>query len=147
MWDALEKTRKNGFGTEVKRRIMIGTYSLSAGYYDAYYLKAGKVRTLIAKEFEQAFKRYDVLVTPTSPTTAFPIGSKTADPIKMYLSDICTIPANIAGIPAISVPCGLSNGLPIGQQIMGPALGENTLLRVAHSYEQETSWHTHWPQL
>ena len=147
IWDALERTRQHGFGPEVKRRIMLGTYSLSSGYYDAYYLKAGKVRTLISKEFREVFKRYDVLVTPTSPTTAFPIGAKTQDPLQMYLSDICTIPANIAGIPAISVPCGMADGLPVGLQIMAPALGEETLLRAAHAYEQATTWHTQRPQL
>ncbi|MCZ6890993.1 MAG: amidase family protein, partial [Chloroflexi bacterium] len=147
IWDALEKTRQHGFGPEVKRRIMLGTYSLSSGYYDAYYLKAGRVRTLISQEFREAFKRYDVLVTPTSPTAAFPIGAKTQDPLQMYLSDICTIPANIAGIPAISVPCGMADGLPIGLQMMAPALGEETLLRAAHAYEQATTWHTLRPQL
>ena len=147
MWDALEKTRQHGFGPEVKRRIMLGTYSLSAGYYDAFYLKAGKVRTLISQEFQEAFQRYDVLVTPTSPTVAFPLGAKTEDPYQMYLSDICTIPANIAGLPAISIPCGLAQGLPVGMQIMGPQMGEETVLRTAYAYEQATSWHSLRPAL
>ena len=147
MWDALEKTRQHGFGPEVKRRIMLGTYSLSTGYYDAFYLKAGRIRTLIAQEFQEAFQRYDLLVTPTSPTVAFPLGAKTQDPFQMYLSDVCTIPANIAGLPAISIPCGLAKGLPVGMQLMGPPLGEPTLLRAAHAYEQATAWHTLRPEL
>ena len=147
MWEAMEKTRQHGFGPEVKRRIMLGTYALSAGYYDAYYLKAQKVRTLVRREFEEAFRRYDVLVAPTSPTVAFPLGQKMADPVQMYLSDICTIPVNIAGIPAISIPCGLAQGLPVGLQIMGPVLSEAMLLRVAYAYEQATDWHTMKPPL
>lgn len=135
MWDALEATRGEGFGKEVKRRIMIGTYALSSGYYDAYYLKAQKVRTLISQEFDAAFKSYDVLITPTSPTVAFKKGEKTANPVDMYLSDILTIPANIAGIPAISIPCGFDNGLPIGLQLMAGPLKESVLLKVAKSYE------------
>lgn len=136
VWDALEKTRQHGFGAEVKRRIMLGTYALSAGYYDAYYLQAQRVRTLIRREFEQVFTRFDAVVMPTSPTVAFKLGEKTADPLQMYLNDILTIPANIAGIPGISVPAGLSDGLPVGLQIMGPALSEDTLLRIAYAYEQ-----------
>ena len=147
MWEAMEKTRQYGFGPEVKRRIMLGTYALSVGYYDAYYLKAQKVRTLLRREFEEAFRRFDVLVAPTSPTVAFPLGQKTADPVQMYLSDICTIPVNIAGIPAISIPCGLAQGLPVGLQIIGPVLSEALLLRVAHAYEQATQWHTMRPPL
>ena len=147
MWDELEKTRQHGFGPEVKRRIILGTYSLSSGYYDAYYLKAQKVRTLITREFQEAFQRYDVLVTPTSPTVAFRLGEKTEDPLQMYLSDVCTIPVNIAGIPGISIPCGFAHGLPVGLQIMGPALGEEALLRVAHAYEQATEWHKMWPEV
>lgn len=134
-------TRREGFGPEVKRRIMLGTYALSAGYYDAYYLKAQKVRTLIKQDFEKAFGRFDVLISPTSPTVAFKIGEKTDDPISMYLSDIATIPVNLAGIPAISIPCGSVNGLPVGLQVIGKAFAEETLFRVAYTYEQNTQWH------
>jgi aspartyl-tRNA(Asn)/glutamyl-tRNA(Gln) amidotransferase subunit A len=141
MWDAMEKTRQYGFGPEVKRRIMLGTYALSKGYYDAYYLKAQKVRTVIHRELEEAFQRFDVLVTPTSPEVAFPLGAKTEDPLRMYMSDICTIPVNIAGIPGISVPCGFFMGLPVGMQLLAPAFGEEKLLRVAYAYEQATGWH------
>ncbi len=147
MWEAMEKTRQYGFGVEVKRRIMLGTYSLSAGYYDAYYLKAQKVRTLIRNEFDEAFRHCDALVTPTSPTVAFRLGEKTADPIQMYLSDIYTVPVNVAGLPAISLPCGLADGLPVGMQLIGPSLGEESLLRVAHAYEQATQWHKARPSL
>ncbi len=140
MWDAMEKTRQQGFGPEVKRRIMLGTYALSAGYYDAYYLKAQKVRTLIRREFEEAFKQFDALVMPTSPTVAFRLGEKTADPVQMYLNDVFTMPANIAGVPGISIPAGLVDGLPVGLQITARALGEETLLRVAYAYEQATRW-------
>ena len=147
MWDALEKTRQEGFGPEVKRRIMLGTYALSAGYYDAYYLKAQKVRTLIRREFEEVFERLDVLVTATSPSVAFKLGEKTTDPIQMYLNDVFTQPANIAGIPAISLPGGMVDGLPVGLQIMAPHLGEETLLRAAHAYEQATEWHHMRPVL
>ena len=140
VWDALEKTRQYGFGPEVKRRIMLGTYALSAGYYDAYYLQAQRVRTLIRREFEDVFTKFDVVVMPTSPTVAFKLGEKTADPLQMYLNDILTIPANIAGIPGISVPAGMSDGLPVGLQIMGPALSEGRLLRVAYAYEQATDF-------
>ena len=140
MWDALEKTRQYGFGPEVKRRIMLGTYALSAGYYDAYYVQAQRVRTLIRREFEQVFTRFDAVVMPTSPTVAFKLGEKTADPLQMYLNDILTIPANIAGIPGISVPAGMSDGLPVGLQIMGPALSEETMLRIAYAYEQATDF-------
>ena len=140
MWEAMEKTRQHGFGPEVKRRIMLGTYALSSGYYDAYYLKAQKVRTLIRREFEDAFERYDALAAPTCPTPAFALGDKTDDPVQMYLSDICTIPANIAGIPAISVPAGFSFGLPVGMQIMAKSFGEPTLFRVAYAYEQSMGW-------
>ncbi len=147
MWKAMELTRQEGFGPEVKRRIMLGTYALSSGYYDAYYLKAQKVRTLIRRELEEAFTRFDALVTPTSPTVAFRLGDKTQDPVQMYLSDICTIPVNMAGIPAISLPCGLSDGLPVGMQLMGPVLSESMLLRLAFAYEQATGWHKLRPQL
>ena len=142
MWDALEKTRQEGFGPEVKRRIMLGTYALSAGYYDAYYFKAQKVRTLIRREFDEAFERFDVLASPTSPSVAFRLGEKMDDPVQMYLNDIFTQPANIAGIPAISVQAGMVDGLPVGLQLMGPHLGEPTLLRAARAYEQATDWHT-----
>ena len=147
MWDALEKTRQHGFGPEVKRRIMLGTYALSAGYYDAYYLKAQQVRTLIRRELDEAFQNLDVLVAPTSPSVAFRHGEKMDDPVQMYLNDVFTQPANIAGIPAISVPGGMSGGLPVGLQLMGPYLGEATLLRAAHAYEQATEWHTLRPGL
>jgi aspartyl-tRNA(Asn)/glutamyl-tRNA(Gln) amidotransferase subunit A len=141
MWEAMEKTRQFGFGEEVKRRIMLGTYALSAGYYDAYYLKAQKVRTLIRREFDQAFTKYDALVTPTSPTVPFKIGEKLDDPVQMYLSDVCTLPINIAGVPGISIPAGFGNGLPIGMQLIGKPFGEETILRVAYAYEQATDWH------
>ncbi|MDD4860293.1 MAG: Asp-tRNA(Asn)/Glu-tRNA(Gln) amidotransferase subunit GatA [Dehalococcoidales bacterium] len=141
MWEDMEKTRQFGFGPEVKRRIMLGTYALSAGYYDAYYLKAQKVRTLIRREFDAAFEKYDALVTPTSPTVPFKIGEKAADPIQMYLSDVCTLPINIAGVPAISIPAGFANGLPVGMQIIGKHFAEETLFRVAYAYEQATEWH------
>ncbi len=147
MWDALENTRREGFGPEVKRRIMIGTYALSAGYYDAWYKKALQVRTLIRQEFDRVFQEFDVLVSPTSPSVAFPIGEKTADPYMMYLNDVFTQPANIAGIPAISVPAGLSEGLPVGVQFMASHLQEEMLLRVAHAYEQANEWHTLHPDI
>ncbi len=147
MWDALEKTKQAGFGAEVKRRIMLGTYALSAGYYDAYYLKAQKVRTLIRQEFDRAFQRFDALITPTSPTVPFKIGEKMDDPVQMYLSDICTLPVNIAGVPAISVPAGFVDGLPVGLQAIGKPLGEETLLRIAFAYEQSTDWHKRKPPL
>jgi aspartyl-tRNA(Asn)/glutamyl-tRNA(Gln) amidotransferase subunit A len=131
-----KQTRSQGFGSEVKRRIMLGTYSLSSGYYDAYYLKAQKVRTLIKQDFDRVFEQYDVIVGPTAPTTAFKIGEKVDNPLTMYLNDILTIPVNLAGLPAISVPCGLSDGLPVGLQIIGKAFDESTVLRVAHAYEQ-----------
>jgi aspartyl-tRNA(Asn)/glutamyl-tRNA(Gln) amidotransferase subunit A len=141
MWDAMEKTRQLGFGAEVKRRIMLGTYALSAGYYDAYYLKAQKVRTIIRREFDQAFEKYDALITPTSPTTPFKIGEKANDPVQMYLSDVCTLPINIAGVPAISIPAGFAAGLPIGMQIIGKPFSEETLFRIAHCYQQNSDWH------
>jgi aspartyl-tRNA(Asn)/glutamyl-tRNA(Gln) amidotransferase subunit A len=140
------KTRAGGFGTEVKRRIMLGTYALSAGYYDAYYLKAQKVRTLIKKDFTAAFSKVDLLICPTSPTTAFKTGEKTADPLNMYLSDLTTIPVNLAGLPALSIPCGFDNkGLPIGMQLIGDVLKEDLLLQVAYAYEQSTEWHLKKP--
>ncbi len=155
MWEAMEKTRQHGFGPEVKRRIMLGTYALSAGYYDAYYLKAQKVRTLIRREFDQTFEKYDALVTPTSPTVPFRIGEKVDDPVQMYLSDVCTLPINIAGVPAISIPAGFadglpgakSKGLPIGMQIIGKHFAEEALLKIAHAYQQATDWHKRKPPL
>ncbi|MEE2884880.1 MAG: Asp-tRNA(Asn)/Glu-tRNA(Gln) amidotransferase subunit GatA [Chloroflexota bacterium] len=147
MWDALEKTRREGFGIEVRRRIMLGTYALSAGYYDAYYLKAQKVRTLITDEFKEAFNNFDVLVAPTSPTVAFNLGEKISDPLKMYLNDVLTIPANIAGIPAISVPGGNVDGLPVGLQFLAPHMGEELLFHVAYAYENATSWHKMYPKI
>ncbi len=144
--DMYAHTRASGFGAEVKRRIMVGTYTLSAGYYDAYYLKAQKVRTLIKQDFEHVFERVDVLVCPTSPTTAFKAGEKTKDPLSMYLNDLMTIPVNLAGLPAINVPCGFDDrGLPIGMQLIGKVLREDQLLQVAHAYEQSTLWHQQWP--
>jgi len=146
--DLFEKTRDEGFGTEVKRRILIGTYALSAGYYDAFYLKAMQVRTLIQQDFNRAFEKFDVLITPTAPTTAFGIGEKTDDPLAMKLSDICTLSANLAGVPALSQCCGFdTHGLPVGMQLLGPAFSEETLFRVAHAYEQATDWHTRRPVL
>ncbi len=141
MWENMEKTRGNGFGAEVKRRIMLGTYALSAGYYDAWYLKAQKVRTLIRQEFDKVFEKYDALITPTSPTVPFKIGEKTDDPLAMYLSDVCTLPINIAGVPGISIPAGFVDNLPVGMQIIGRHFSEETLLRVAYAYEQATEWH------
>ena len=131
-----ERTRGEGFGPEVKRRIMIGTYALSSGYYDAYYGQAQKVRTLVRRDFDHAFDQVDLLVSPTSPTVAFPLGSRTDDPLAMYMSDICTLPVNLAGIPAISIPCGLADGLPVGFQLIGPAFWENRILQAAHALEQ-----------
>lgn len=139
--DLYRKSRSQGFGAEVKRRIMLGTYALSSGYYDAYYLKAQKVRTLIKQDFDKAFEKYDIIIGPTAPTTAFKIGEKIDDPLTMYLNDICTIPVNLAGLPAISVPCGLADGLPVGMQIIGRAFDEATLLRAAYAYEQATEHH------
>ncbi len=136
LWDSLQKTRSQGFGTEVKRRIMLGTYALSSGYYDAYYLKALKVRTLIKEDFDKAFAKCDLLVTPTTPTAAFKMGEKTLDPLTMYLNDICTIPVNLAGLPAISLPCGYSERLPVGLQIIGPSFSEEKVLQLSYAYEQ-----------
>ncbi len=147
MWDAMEKTRQRGFGPEVKRRIMLGTYALSAGYYDAYYVKAQRVRTLIRGEFDEAFRRFDALVTPTSPTVPFKVGEKVDDPLQMYLSDVCTIPVNIAGLPGISIPAGFVGGLPVGMQIISRPLAEETILRVADAFQGATDWHTRRPSL
>jgi aspartyl-tRNA(Asn)/glutamyl-tRNA(Gln) amidotransferase subunit A len=145
LMDVYLKTREAGFGAETKRRIMLGTFALSAGYYDAYYLKAQKVRTLIRQDFEKAFEKCDALITPVSPTTAFRIGEKITNPLDMYLSDVFVVAVNLAGIPALSVPCGISNGLPIGMQIMGPHLSEETLLRIGHMYQSQTDWHMKHP--
>jgi aspartyl-tRNA(Asn)/glutamyl-tRNA(Gln) amidotransferase subunit A len=130
------RTRRRGFGTEVRRRVMLGTYALSSGYYDAYYLKAQKVRTLIKRDFDEAFQKCDAIVSATSPTVAFPIGSKTQDPLSMYLCDVLTLGGNLAGLPGISVPCGMSDGLPVGLQVLAPQWGENVALRVARAYEE-----------
>jgi aspartyl-tRNA(Asn)/glutamyl-tRNA(Gln) amidotransferase subunit A len=145
--DMFMKTRSKGFGNEVKRRIMLGTYALSAGYYDAYYLKALKVRTLIKEDFDRAFEKYDLLLSPVSPTTAFNIGEKVGDPLQMYLSDVCTISVNLAGIPGMSIPCGFAGGMPVGLQLMGRHFDEGTLLRVAYAFEQNTDYHKHFPSL
>lgn len=146
--DMYRQTRNEGFGEEVKRRIMLGTFVLSSGYYEAYYGKAQKVRTLIRQDFEEAFETCDVLVTPTSPSTAFPIGERIDDPVQMYLSDICTISANLAGIPALSVPVGSdSDGLPIGAQVLGPALSESRLLQVGQRLEQTSDWDVNVPEI
>jgi aspartyl-tRNA(Asn)/glutamyl-tRNA(Gln) amidotransferase subunit A len=146
LMDLYKRSRGEGFGAEVKRRIMTGTYVLSAGYYDAYYLKAQKVRQLIAADFKRAFGEVDVLMGPTTPTAAFPIGAKTSDPITMYLNDIYTIGANLAGLPAMSIPCGFSAGLPVGLQIVGPHFSEGKLLNAAHVFQRETDWHTRVPE-
>lgn len=145
MWDTFRQSREAGFGPEVKRRIMLGTYALSAGYYDAYYLKAQQVRTLLRRDYEQAFEQVDVIVSPTSPTVAFAMGAKIDDPLQMYLTDVFTVPLNLAGFCGISAPCGFSEGLPVGLQIIGPALGESTILRAAYRYEQATGWHKQKP--
>jgi aspartyl-tRNA(Asn)/glutamyl-tRNA(Gln) amidotransferase subunit A len=145
--DSMLATRDFAFGAEVKRRIMLGTYALSAGYYDAYYKKAQQVRTLIARDYSQAFESVDVLVGPTSPTVAFAIGAKVDDPLAMYLNDVYTVPANLAGIPAVSIPCGFAQGLPIGLQILGKHFDEAGILRVAHAYQTATSWHRQHPPL
>jgi aspartyl-tRNA(Asn)/glutamyl-tRNA(Gln) amidotransferase subunit A len=137
MYDA---TRDRGFGAEVKRRIMLGTYVLSAGYYEAYYLKAQQVRTLIRRDYEEAFTRCDAIAMPTSPTTAFKLGERLADPISMYLADVFTVSANLTGLPAITVPCGFAQGLPVGLQLTGRAFDEATVLRIADTYERATSW-------
>ncbi len=147
MWEALEKTREYGFGPEVTRRVMLGTYALSSGYYDAYYLKAQQARTLIRQDFDRVFQDVDALVTPTSPVTAFKIGEKSEDPVQMYLIDVCTLPVNIAGLPGLSVPCGFSDGLPVGLQLIGPHFSEETLLRTAHAYESATGWSKARPAL
>jgi aspartyl-tRNA(Asn)/glutamyl-tRNA(Gln) amidotransferase subunit A len=148
LWDSYRQTRGQGFGPEVKRRIMLGTYALSAGYYDAYYLKAGRVRTLIRRDFDRALENCDALVAPTAPTTAFKLGEKVHDPLQMYLADVLTLALSLAGLPGLSLPCGFdAAGLPIGLQVMGGAFDEETVLRVAHAYEQATAWHTRKPDL
>jgi aspartyl-tRNA(Asn)/glutamyl-tRNA(Gln) amidotransferase subunit A len=145
--DMYNKTRSEGFGKEVKRRILIGTYALSSGYYDAYYKRAQQVRTLIRRDFETAFEQVDLILSPTAPTTAFKLGEKTSDPLTMYLSDIYTIPVNLAGLPAISVPCGFISDLPVGLQLIGKMFDEGTVLRTAHAYELATGWTSRRPQL
>jgi len=146
MWEALEKTRHFGFGQEVKRRIMLGTYALSSGYYDAYYKQAEKVRTLITEDFTRVFEQVDVLVSPASPSVAFKIG-EISDPYEMYLQDIFTIPANLAGNCGVSIPGGFSNGLPVGLQLLGNFFAEDLILRVADAFERVTSYHTCWPKI
>jgi len=147
MWDGYRRTRQYGFGPEVKRRIMLGTYALSAGYYDAYYLKAQKVRTLIKGDFDKAFERCDVVIGPTAPTVAFGIGEKVDDPLQMYLSDIFTLSLNLAGLCGLSLPCGFVEDMPVGMQIFGKAFDEATILRVAYAYEQATGWHQMRPPI
>jgi aspartyl-tRNA(Asn)/glutamyl-tRNA(Gln) amidotransferase subunit A len=146
MWEALEKTRQYGFGQEVKRRIMLGTYALSSGYYDAYYKQAEKVRTLITQDFEHAFERFDALASPAAPTVAFKLG-EISDPYQMYLQDVFTIPANLAGICGVSIPGGFSEGLPVGLQLLGNAFNEEMILRVGDAFERVTDYHTRWPDL
>lgn len=141
------RTRGEGFGAEVKRRIMLGTYALSSGYYDAYYVKAQKVRTLIKHDFDNAWATVDAIVAPTSPTVAFELGARTTDPYQMYLADVFTIPANMAGIPGVAIPCGFSDGLPVSLQVLGPAFGEATILRIADAYEKASGWYRHVPDL
>ncbi|MGC9359044.1 MAG: Asp-tRNA(Asn)/Glu-tRNA(Gln) amidotransferase subunit GatA [Anaerolineae bacterium] len=141
IWDAYRMSREQGFGSEVKRRIMLGAYALSAGYYDAYYLKAQKVRTLIKQDFSEAFEHCDAIIAPTTPTTAFRIGEKVDDPLQMYMADVFTLSLNLAGLCGISIPCGLVDGLPVGVQVLGDAFQEATILRVAHAFEQATPWH------
>lgn len=138
---------RDAFGAEAKRRIMLGTYILSAGYYDAYYVKAAKVRTLLCRDFDDAFKKVDVLLAPVSPTPAFKLGQKTEDPLSMYLSDVFTVPVNMTGVPSLAMPCGFINGLPIGFQIIGPQFSEKTLYQVGYAYEQSTDWHKQTPDL
>lgn len=145
--DLYRRSRSEGFGPEVKRRIMLGTYALSSGYYDAYYLKAQQVRTLIKRDFDQAFERFDLIIGPTAPTTAFRLGEQVGDPLAMYMNDIVTIPVSLAGVPAISVPCGFADGLPVGMQIIGKPFGESAVLRAAHAYESHTDHHKRRPAL
>ena len=147
LWQAMERTRQHGFGAEVKRRIMLGAFALSSGYYDAYYRKAQQVRTLIRQDFAHVFAEVDALAAPVTPVPAFPIGERADDPLRMYLVDIYTLPANIAGLPAMSVPCGFADGLPVGLQLIGPHLAEPTLLNLAHAYQQVTGWHRERPPI
>src|SRR5256885_5282220 len=144
MWEALEKTRQYGFGQEVKRRIMLGTYALSSGYYDAYYKRAEKVRSLITQDFTRAFERFDVLVSPASPSVAFTLG-EISDPYEMYLQDVFTLPANLASVCGISIPGGFSDGLPVDLQLLNNAFTEDVILRVADAFEGVTDYHTRWP--
>ena len=144
---SMVNSRSKGFGDEVKRRIMIGTYTLSAGYYDAYYKKAQQIRTLVVREFDEAFKKFDILLAPTSPTIAFDIGERTNDPIKMYQSDLCTIPVNIAGLPAISIPAGFENKMPVGVQIIGPQNGDQKVIQFANKFQENTKWHLKFPNI
>lgn len=144
--DLYTRSRSEGFGEEVKRRLLVGTYALSSGYYDAYYIKAQQVRTLVSRDFQHAFAKVDVIVSPTSPAPAFKLGSKLDDPLSMYLSDVNTVAVNLAGLPALSMPVGFSNGLPVGMQIIGPHLAESKLLQVAHQYQQVTDWHKQIPE-
>ena len=148
MWEIYRRSRGAGFGPEVKRRIMLGTYALSAGYYDAYYGQAQKVRTLIKRDFEEAFKTVDVIAAPVAPSTAFRFGEHSEDPLAMYLEDVFTLPANLGGVPGLSFPVGFdSDGLPVGMQLMGAHFGEPVLLQTAHVYQQTTDWHTRFPAL
>ena len=146
LMDMYMKSRAEGFGAEVKRRILIGTYVLSAGYYDAYYLKAQQIRRLIAQDFTEAFKKCDIIMGPTAPSTAFKAGEKADDPVAMYLQDVYTIATNLAGLPGMSIPAGFSNGLPVGLQLMGNYFDEARMLDVAHAYQQVTDWHTQMPK-
>ncbi|PKM77253.1 MAG: Asp-tRNA(Asn)/Glu-tRNA(Gln) amidotransferase GatCAB subunit A [Firmicutes bacterium HGW-Firmicutes-15] len=145
--DMFSHSRAQGFGDEVKRRIMLGAYALSSGYYDAYYLKALKVRRLIANDFDKVFRDFDVIVSPTTPTTAFKLGEQCGDPLTLYMNDILTVPVNMAGLPGISIPCGFKNGLPIGMQLIGKAFNEGTLFKAAYGFEQNTTYHTMKPEL
>jgi len=148
MWEIFRQTRGQKFGAEVKRRIMLGTYALSAGYYDAYYEQAQKVRTLIKRDFETAFESVDMVAAPVAPTTAFRLGEHTDDPLAMYLEDVFTLPANLAGVPGLSFPVGFDDqGLPVGMQLMGRHFGEEILFQVAHVYQQTTDWHQRAPLL
>jgi len=147
VWDEMEQTRGAGFGSEVRRRIMLGTYALSAGYYDAYYKRAQQVRTLIRRDFKQAFEQVDLLAAATTPTVAFRIGEKTDDPLAMYLNDVLTLPASLAGVPGLTLPCGFADGLPVGLQLLGRPFDEGSLLRAGDAYQRVTEWHTQRPPL
>jgi len=147
LYSMYTKTRREGFGPEVKRRIMLGTYALSAGYYEGFFLKAQRARTLVRRDFLHAFERVDLILMPTSPTVPFRLGEKVEDPLQMYLADVYTIPVNLAGLPGVSIPCGFADGLPIGLQLIGRPFDEPTVLRAAHAYEQATQWHVRRPPL